>query len=133
MPKKPEGLVSQSLFTLQLQLKTLLEGAGGEDALEFLDSLGELTRSEQKIILKMFNRVIERLRKSEIRLCSDEDKELLAFEENLYNEIIQTIEHGEKSNGKLHLEVLDGGKSNNYLNGESGKGSQCDIRPFPAA
>ena len=131
MPKKPQGLVSQSLFSLQLQLKTLLEGAGGEDSIEFLDSLSELTNSEQKIVLRVFNRVVEKIRTGDSRLNTEEDQELKAFEENLYNDIISSFEQTTTANGKLHLEVLDGGKSSNLLNEESGPQSQCDIRPFP--
>ena len=44
---------SANFLSLQLQLKTLLEEAGGDDLIPFLDALTGLTRSEQKIALKL--------------------------------------------------------------------------------
>lgn len=110
MSEGSRGVFSAGLFSLELQIRTLLEGAGGDDAIELLDSLCRLNRSERSIALKIFKRVIDRFHTSEHRVCSDNDRELNEFEESLYGELIHTMK---RASGSPYgrLEVLKGGKT----------------------
>jgi hypothetical protein len=114
MSQKRDGNISASLFSLQLQLKTLLEEAGGDDALELLDTLSTLNISEQKIALKLFNRVLAKLIASELRLTTAEDRVLKEFEDGLYRDILDTMREAancsETPLPERRLEVLPGGK-----------------------
>ncbi len=109
---KSSGAFSKNFLSLQLQLETLLEDVGGERAVEMLDSLAQLSGSEQKVVLAAFDRVIKRIAAGSDRLISNDDKRMKEFEEGLYSDIVAAIQSatGEAPRGKL-IEVLDGGKT----------------------
>ena len=77
-----------------------------------LDSLAQLSGSEQKVVLAAFDRVIKRIAAGSDRLISNDDKRMKEFEEGLYSDIVAAIQSatGEAPRGKL-IEVLDGGKT----------------------
>jgi len=109
---KSSGSFSKNFVSLQLQLETLLEDVGGDRAVELLDSLSNLSGSEQKLILGIFDRVVKRVASGAERLVSNDDKRLKDFEEGLYSDLVSAIQSasGEAPRGKL-IEVLDGGKT----------------------
>lgn len=119
MSHKHDGVVSASLMSLQLQLKSLLQEAGGDGALAFLDKLCMLNPSEQKIALALFSRIIERIATGDNRLLSSEDAALKNFEEDLFNDIVNAMDQAERApvraalSGQVarRLEVLDGGRA----------------------
>ncbi len=105
------GEFSRNLFSLQLQIQTLLESAGGEDASELLDALTELNKSEQGVVLKLFKRVVERVLAGNDRLMTAEDIELKNFEEGLYADIVNSLRHAAHAGGSSKsFEVVQGGK-----------------------
>lgn len=106
------GDFSKNLFSLQLQINTLLEEAGGDSALSLLDSLCKLSKSEQHLALKVFQRTIEKLIAGDTRLKSESDKELENFEEELFDGLLNDIRSRlvETRTGKK-LSILDGGKA----------------------
>ena len=106
-----KGEFSTNFFTLQLQLKSLLEGAGGEEAAELLDAVARLNHGEQRIALKIFTRVARSVLSGDKRLCAAEDQEAKAFEDGLYQDIVAAIDHAAKPQSSRGLEVLDGGKA----------------------
>ena len=105
-----DGPISLSLLSLQAQIKTLLEEAGGNEVVELLDALCKIRPSEQKVVLKMFTRVIDKVANGDVRI-SEEQSELDAFEESLYQDLLVSIQNLEKEKSPLKLEVLEGGKS----------------------
>jgi hypothetical protein len=119
MCKKRDGIVSDSLLSLQLQLQSVLEEAGGDEALTLLDRLAELSTSEQKSALALFQKVVEKMLSSEKRYLPAEEAELKNFEDGLYNDIVTAMEAAERhqvkkalsADSEPKLEVLDGGKS----------------------
>ncbi|MDC0358265.1 hypothetical protein OAO01_05555 [Oligoflexia bacterium] len=110
MSVKGRGDFSRSLFSLQLQVQTLLEEAGGDEALHVLDALCKLNKSEQKIALKIFKRVLDRVADGQERLCTMQDKALNDFEENLYKDILSTMRGASAVPKERKFEVLEGGK-----------------------
>lgn len=112
MSNLPKGEFSANFFTLQLQLKHMLEGVGGDATVELLDALAKLTGSEQKVVLKVFSNVIERITKGDQRLVSEVDKALNDFEETLYRDVVAGMSEAaaSPSDGAPKLEVLPGGK-----------------------
>jgi hypothetical protein len=115
MSEKKDGIFSSSLLSLQLQLKTLLEGAGGDAALTFLDTLSTLNPSEQKLILGLFTTVVERVKSGEDRLETEEDQHLKEFEETLYRDILDSMREAANDTPNRKIEVLEGGKSRNRI------------------
>ena len=109
---KYNGDFSKSLFSIQLQLNCLLEEAGGESALELLDALCTLNKSEQRLVLSIFKKTIKKLASEEERLCTKEDAELKNFEEELYDGVMKSIKAKliETKTGR-RFAILDGGKS----------------------
>lgn len=97
-----DGKFSDSLFSLELQLKTMLEEVGGKAAAEFLDTVSELHPSEQQTALKLFTRVLNKFAKSDNRLPTESDIALKRFEDDLYNDLVREIE-ARKSAGTLRL------------------------------
>ena len=65
---------SANLMSLQLQLKTLLEEAGGDDVVSLLDALCRISGSEQKVALKAFVQIIDRINSGDLRLSSSKDE-----------------------------------------------------------
>ena len=111
MSNTHDGPISLSLISLQAQVKTLLEEAGGNEVVELLDALCKIRPSEQKAVLKMFTRLIDKVANGDIRLSEDQS-ELEAFEESLYQDLLVSIQSLDKEKSPLKLEVLEGGKSN---------------------
>lgn len=110
--EKTTGSFAHALTSLQLQLKTLLEGAGGDDAVQFLDNLSTLNPSEQKLVLKIFSAALDQIKAGGDRLMTAEDQVLKDFEDGLYNDILSSMR--EAANGgaptRRRIRVLDGGK-----------------------
>lgn len=111
MKNIPKGEFSANLFSLQLQIKHMLEGVGGDAAVELLDGLAKLSSSEQQVMLKVFTRVIEKITEGDKRLVSEIDKELDAFEECLYQDIVSGMEDASNAHAGLggKLQVVSGG------------------------
>lgn len=110
MSVKDEGIFSQNLFCLKLQVETLVDDAGGKDALDMLNLLCEIKPAEQPIVLAMFKRVLKKIVEGKIRLETANDQGLHEFEEQLYNSIINELDNAKEA-CTTSLKVLDGGKS----------------------
>lgn len=109
MKGKQSGIVSRNLLSLQLQLKTILEDAGGDQAVEFLDTVARLNRSEQLVALRLFSRVVERFLAGPVRLETAADQSLQEFEDTLYDDLLGVMREAGGMTGPR--EVIDGGKS----------------------
>lgn len=102
---------SANFLSLQLQLKTLLEESGGDELIPFLDALSSLNRSEQKLLLKMLARTIEKVVATTPRFATSGDLALKNFEDSLYKDIADELDFGHiKDVRAKRIEVLDGGK-----------------------
>ncbi|MCB0354708.1 MAG: hypothetical protein KDD64_14325 [Bdellovibrionales bacterium] len=110
---KDNGFFTKSFFSLKLQLETLLEGAGGSDASLLLDKLSQLNQSEQRIVLKMMQRVVDRMLAGEIRLETKSDAEQKMFEEQLYSGLVSSLEQTPPKERSNRFHVVDGGKPKN--------------------
>ncbi len=118
MSQKHDGVFSASLMSLQLQLKSLLDEAGGEQTLTLLDKLSTLSSKEQKTALSAFINVVNKISLGDKRFMTPEDAALQDLEENLFNDIVSAMEEAERApvraalSGQTarKLEVLDGGK-----------------------
>lgn len=111
------GYFSRNLLSLQIQLQTLLDGAGGSKALELLDSLSSCNESERDIVLSLFGRALKRLQEANIRFSSLRDEQLEEFENVLYEELVEGMTIYSEGGRELSpqnvrsLSVLAGGKS----------------------
>lgn len=116
MSPKKEGQFAATLYSLQLQLKSLLEEAGGDHAVELLDLICTLNRSEQRIVLKVFKATLDRLVAHNVRFSNREDQALKKLEDNLYSDILSAYESANEeanfdpSQIERPLAVLQGGK-----------------------
>ena len=129
-----DGKISSNLFSLQLQLKTILEEAGGDNALSFLDSLSHLNPSEQEVVLKMFTRLTDEIASGDKRLFTDGDLALKKFEEGLYREILDAMRDAAKRPSESmnrKLEVLDGGKACFSAKSPEELSRKRKVREFP--
>jgi len=104
------GYFTKNLFSLQLQIKSLLDGAGGSEAGKLLDTLSEMSESEQTIALGVFQRALDKILEAEIRLQTLEDKAHKDFEETLYEEIVDGIAALKVNCSERAFHVVDGGK-----------------------
>ena len=111
MKKEVPGPISLNLFALQLQLKTVLEEAGGESAIRFLDLVAQLGKSEQEIIFGSFEKVLKRVIDGATRLRSPEDETSRQLEESLYSEILEAIEEKKQAAPFTQLSMVKGGKA----------------------
>lgn len=117
MSKDLTGSFSQGLFSLQLQLKGLFEGAGGDETVALLDSMSKLSTAEQAVILRIFRKVIDRVLSGEIRVSTRRDELMKELEETLYNDIIHSMKDAANSNATSpspiarKLEVMNGGRT----------------------
>lgn len=110
MAKDFEGTFSTNLFSLQMQMRTLLEDSGGEEAISLLDKLAGLYDCEKKIVIKLFKRTLDKVMTGKERLPAETDEEKRRFEEGLYNDIVSAMRAETRSvDGKLS--VIDGGKA----------------------
>lgn len=110
MSNENDSRFSKSLLSLQLQLKTLLEEVGGERAVELLDSLAKLNKSEQEVVLSIMVRTLSDILGGQVRLSTPSDEELEAFEQQLYSDLVQAMRDASEPEGSPKLSVLDGGK-----------------------
>ena len=85
------GDFTKSLLSLQLQLKTLLEGVGGDDTASLLDALGQLSDSERKLVVPLISKVIKRIASGDQRVISDEDKDMKEFEDSLFDSVLEAF------------------------------------------
>lgn len=106
-----DAAFSASLLSLQLQLRTLFEDAGGDHAMELLDSLCKLNRVEQVKVLQSFSAVIGKILSGSVRLASAEDQHLKEFEDNLYKQLLEAFEAPSAPTEPPKLEVIPGGKN----------------------
>lgn len=111
MTRKYEGHISAALLSLELQIKTLLEGAGGEDALALLDAVSELNSSEQKLALQVFTRIVQNIKEGEQRLVTEGDLARKSFEDTLYSEIMTSMREAALAEASKKLSVVNGGKT----------------------
>ena len=113
MEKDFEGNFTASLMSLELQMNTLLEEVGGDEAKALLDSVSNLSRCEQKQILGLFRRVVNQVVAGEKRVYSDEDKRLAEFEEQLFQDVLRSLDEIELKNKiqgeNSSLKVIKGG------------------------
>ena len=110
------GDFTKSLLSLQMQLRTLLEGVGGEETAGLLDGLAQLSEAERSIVIPRLTRTIQEITKSDKRLMSEKDKEMKEFEDSLFEGVMEALKHepAEKTatpEGGPKLAVLSGGKS----------------------
>ena len=133
MSSKYDGVFSAGLLSLQLQLKNLLEGVGGDHAIQLLDALCRMSESEQKVALDVFTRALEKIASSEKRLFTDGDLALKEFEDNLYNDIVAAMEGASKSPKEHKFAVLNGGKNSNPLKVEKFEGASASTIDFEKA
>lgn len=114
MENDSKGRFSSALMSLQLQLKSLLDDAGGDHVVSLLDSLCTLTSAEQEIALKIMKVVVDRLSSRDERLLSAKDEHMKELEEFLYNDIVNSFEsHASRKTAKKgtrKLAVVTGGK-----------------------
>ena len=110
MGGKYDGKFSSDFLSLQLQLKTLLEDVGGDDALRFLDCLSTLNPSERSLALKVFQSVIAKISNGTRRLETDGDKALKEFENNLYDDVLASMREAALAASSKRLEIVRGGK-----------------------
>lgn len=110
------GDFTKSLLSLQLQLKTLLEGVGGEDTAVMLDALAHLSKSERAVAIPLLARAVKRIASGEKRLSNQEDKQLKDFEDSLFNSVLEAF--GNTANDldlakerEAKLAILPGGKT----------------------
>ena len=111
MAEKREGAFSSGFLSLQLQLKTLLEGYGGEHALRFMDALGSLAQSEQTVALDVFTSIIDRLAQSNDRFLSEGDLARKDFEDKLYADILTAMRDAAQDASGSRLKVVNGGRT----------------------
>jgi hypothetical protein len=109
MKKSQGGEFSKSLLSLQLQMQTLLENAGGDQAANLLDELSEFHPSERAKLLPALGRVLRKLAQSQARFPTDGDLALKSFEDQLFGELFSALTSEKPS----RLAVLDGGKKVN--------------------
>lgn len=112
------GDFTKNLLSLQLQLKTLLEGVGGKDTAALLDALAQLHKSECAVVIPLLARVIQRVASGEKRLSTHEDRELKDFEDSLFDSIVEAFGNTATANEldlakekEAKLAILPGGKT----------------------
>jgi len=62
------GVFSTGLTSLNLQIRGLFDGMGGDDCINLLDKLAELSPKEQAITLDIFSQIVNRLVAGGIRM-----------------------------------------------------------------
>jgi hypothetical protein len=82
---------SSNFLSLQLQLKTILEEAGGDDLMPFLDTLSSMNKSEQMVALRLFKRTLDRFVGGSMRLETLGDLALKEFEDSLFSGLLDDV------------------------------------------
>lgn len=115
MSKDISGTFTANLFSLQIQLKSLFDEAGGESSIKLLDKLSRLSPTEQKLALTLFQKVIERVLSGELRVASQRDQFMKELEDTLYSDILHSMKEASgdtpRSIPNRKLEILAGGKT----------------------
>ncbi len=104
-----QGQFRSALMSLQLQVNTLLEGAGGDHALTFLDALSQLTKTEQAEALKLFTDILEKHATGDERFSSPRDQDDQQFVDGLYRDLLGSLRqttNSEQSMQNRHLRVV---------------------------
>ncbi len=116
MSEDREGKISRNIKSLQWQISSVLEEAGGDAATRVLDKLSNLERSEQKLVLRIFERVVSQIVSGDIHLETKEDRDRSEFEENLLNDIQSAIlfERARRED-RRKFHVIDGGRNEQEL------------------
>lgn len=111
------GDFTKGLLSLQLQVTTMLEGVGGDDAAILMDTLAKLSKVERQSVVPMLTRVISRLAEDHDRVLSSEEQELSNFENELYESVVSAMvttgvdcERAIERQQQTKLRVVDGGK-----------------------
>jgi hypothetical protein len=112
------GEFTKSLLSLQLQLQTILEGVGGEEAAGLMDALAKLSNTERATVIPMLTRIIARLVTEHDRVLGKEEQELKEFENALFESVLSAVQGNGGSDvvalnedeGRSKLAVLPGGK-----------------------
>lgn len=113
--KDARGNFSRELFSLKIQVDTLLEGAGGEQAASLLDALSEINASEQQVAIGIFRKALKRLQEGEVRLSRLSDEMLQEFEDTLYEDLVDSLrkavnEESGAGERDRRFSVVDGGR-----------------------
>lgn len=131
MSKDISGIFTANLFSLQIQLKSLFDEAGGESSIKLLDKLSRLSATEQKLALSLFQKVIERVLSGELRVASQRDQFMKELEDTLYSDILHSMKEasGDTPNStpssQRKLEILDGGKPNEKSHAKKFSEKKC--------
>lgn len=111
MSKDTSSTFTNNLVSLQLQLKSLFDDAGGEGSVHFLDALSQLSPTEQSLALQMFRKVIDRIKNGELRVSSRQEDFMKELEDTLYSDIVHSMKEASgDAPSTRRLEVLDGGR-----------------------
>ena len=113
-----KGRFTKNLFGLQLQIKTLLEDAGGDEALELLDTLCQLNPSEQRVVLKVLNRLVGDILRQGPRFETEGDLALKKFEDDLYGDLLRAMQEEAYKTNRSKLQVVKGGKEEENSTGD---------------
>ncbi len=111
MDKTFDGTFSLCLSSLQVQLQSLFDEAGGKDAVRLLDNLSNLPPNQREAVLSCFNRVVERLSTQQESSTLHENVAVNDLEESLYSDISVNLK---QSLEPRRLEVLSGGKDRKF-------------------
>ena len=95
----------------------MLEEAGGEGVAALLDHLSNLSTAEQKVAIRVFERVLKDFIAQGPRFSDANDIERKRFEEQLYSDLSSEMETARSSaQPGNHLEVIDGGRTRKIKN-----------------
>ena len=103
MKTRNAGIFRLSLKAIKLQLATLMDEAGGEQAIELMDVLSDLNPAKRDIIIKSFIETVEKLSEKDPSLRLDST----ALEDQLFNEIVEDIEKTNQVEKKFQLEIVN--------------------------
>ena len=111
MANNGSGRFSKNLLSVKLQIQSLFEDVGGDNAIALLDSLCALTATEQKVALKVMKRVIDRLAQEEPRLLSPNEQRMQDLEDFIVSDIVRELSGETDSTEKSSkLSLVPGGK-----------------------
>lgn len=109
MDKQFNGTFSLGLSSLQFQVKSLFDEAGGEKACQLLDILSSLNQEAREKALGLFIELAGKLRDYQHSLPSLASNGSRDFETRLYNTLIADL------NATPHLALVSGGRANKQL------------------
>lgn len=112
MADEIKGQFSLSFLTLQAQIKTLMEDAGGEKLIALLDALASLNATQQAVIIDAFTHSVNEIIAGNIELDLPDPENTDQLVDSLCDDITTAIsDMRRKASKKGKFEVLDGGKS----------------------